>query len=261
MDIDIQSKINEYKNNRIIFTEAKKNEVAFKAWWDDFVIRFCWNSNAIEGNTLSLEETIDVIDYDEVRGGHTYSEYREAVSLHSAIQSKLVPLQTIIDQAWIKDCNSRIMETDGGYRKKPVYIGTLLETIYVPPDFKKIPELMEQYMIDKENVTADNDDLGGFVKKMAENHIEFERIHPFSDGNGRTGRMILNQTLINNDMFPIIILDNSKYRQAFERYDRNKETDLMEYLIIAGEIDAVERFNYFLEITMNSKNIDDKNAR
>ena len=44
----------------------------------DFSYRFCWSSNALEGNTLSLDETISLIDYDEVRSGHTYTEYQEA---------------------------------------------------------------------------------------------------------------------------------------------------------------------------------------
>lgn len=56
---------------------------------------------------------------------------------------------------------------------------------------------------------------------ITEYHIRFERIHPFSDGNGRTGRMIMNQQLINNDMLPITIDKTSKYRQAFRAYEKN----------------------------------------
>lgn len=42
----------------------------------DFSLRFCWSSNALEGNTLSLDETVSVIEYDEVRSGHTFREYK-----------------------------------------------------------------------------------------------------------------------------------------------------------------------------------------
>lgn len=59
-----------------------------KPFIKDFAYRFCWSSNALEGNTLSLDETICLIDYDEVRSGHTYTEYQEAKNLYKAIKRK-----------------------------------------------------------------------------------------------------------------------------------------------------------------------------
>ena len=56
---------------------AKEQPVIMKPFIKDFAYRFCWSSNALEGNTLSLDETICLIDYDEVRSGHTYTEYQE----------------------------------------------------------------------------------------------------------------------------------------------------------------------------------------
>ncbi len=53
---------------------------------DDFARRLAWSTNAIEGNTLSLDDTIAVIDYDEVRSNHTYSEYSDAKNAYYAIQ-------------------------------------------------------------------------------------------------------------------------------------------------------------------------------
>jgi len=54
--------------------------------------RICWSSNNLEGNTLSLEETVELIDFDAVRSGHTYTEYREAMNLFGAIQEFLFKL-------------------------------------------------------------------------------------------------------------------------------------------------------------------------
>ena len=54
--------------------ELMKDEILMSWFSDDFAVRFCWSSNAIEGNTLSLEETIALVEYDEVSAGHTYTE-------------------------------------------------------------------------------------------------------------------------------------------------------------------------------------------
>ena len=58
---------------------------------DDFEKRFCWSNNALEGNTLSLIETVNLLDYDEVQSGHTYSEYQEAKNVYAAIKKYADP--------------------------------------------------------------------------------------------------------------------------------------------------------------------------
>ena len=70
-----------------------KNLLISQPFIEDFARRFAWSTNAIEGNTLSLEETIAVIDYDEVRSNHTYSEYTDAKNVYHAIQKMLIPFE------------------------------------------------------------------------------------------------------------------------------------------------------------------------
>ena len=82
---------------------------------------------------------------------------------------------------------------------------------------------------------------------IAKRHIEFERIHPYQDGNGRTGRMIMNQQLLNAGLLPAIIQDHSKYRQAFRRYDRNGSVELMQYEIAVGILKSYEILMKFVE--------------
>jgi Fic family protein len=69
------------------------------------------------------------------------------------------------------------------------------------------------------------------VKGIAENHIVFERIHPFADGNGRMGRILMNQMLMNSGILPAAISHTSKYRQAFRAYDRNQDISMLVYLL------------------------------
>lgn len=222
-----------------------ENPLIRQVFTDDFARRFCWSSNALEGNTLSLEETIDVIDYDEVHGGHTFSEYQEAKALYGAIREKMIPLQKRrIDEMWIREANAKILQADSAYRKTEVYIGTVVEAVYFPPEYSEIPERMKRYIEDLEKYS---DDLRWILKKIAEDHMTFERIHPFSDGNGRTGRMILNQQLVNVGLLPVTIKSKGSYRQAFRRYDRNEDLSQMVYLICQAELEAMERVNTLYE--------------
>ena len=129
--------------NRILQIETQKEEI-FKLmenplisqpFVEDFAKRFSWSTNAIEGNTLSLEETIAVIDYDEVRSNHTYSEYTDAKNVYYAIQKMLLPFaKAVIDEEWIQKANGYIRHMQGEYRDTTIYIGNLSGAVYYPPD-------------------------------------------------------------------------------------------------------------------------------
>lgn len=224
----------------------EKNEIILRVFQKDFRYRFCWSSNALEGNTLSLDETVALIDYDETRGGHTYKEYWEAKNLFSAISRFLdLNVENPVTEEWIQEANHIIMGKEiEGYRTGEVYVGTLAEAVYFPPKAEDVPELMKKFceglMIEKSNIV-------NAVGEIARQHILFERIHPFSDGNGRTGRIILNQQLVNQGLLPIILEKKSDYRQAFRRYDKNKDTSFMEHLICKGELDAIGRLQSLYE--------------
>ena len=68
--------------------DYKKADI-WNIFYDNILKKICWNSNAIEGNTLTLDETIRLIDYDETKGNHKYNEYREAKCLYKAIKKYL----------------------------------------------------------------------------------------------------------------------------------------------------------------------------
>ena len=212
----------------------------------DFALRFCWSSNAIEGNTLSLEETVAFVEHDEVKDGHTYSEYTEAKNLYRAIRDSMIPFRKQeITEEWIKENNGKIYGADGGYRTVPRAIGTLIETVFVPPSPELIPSLMREYC---GNVNFKAETFSEKIEGVAISHLKFERIHPFFDGNGRTGRMIMNQQLINHGLLPVAINRNSDYRASFKRYDRNGDASQLVHVILAGELEAVERLKKFKEI-------------
>ena len=78
-------------------------------------------------------------------------------------------------------------------------------------------------------------------EKIAASHVRFERIHSFSDGNGRTGRMIVNQQLINSGFLPVSIPPTGKYREAFRRYDKSEDLSEMVYVLLKSELDSFDR--------------------
>lgn len=219
------------------------DETLMKWFTDDFAVRFCWSSNAIEGNTLSLDETIALVEYDEVRAGHTYTEYQEAKNLYRAIQESMIPFRVQpVSEEWIKNNNRVIRGLGGEYRTEDVKIGTIVETTYMPPKSAQVPDLMKKYI---ENVNFDVNGLADLIEKVVRSHLHFERIHPFYDGNGRTGRMIMNQQLINHGLLPVAINKNSEYRQSFKRYDKNGDISQLVHIVLAGELEAIQRLQEF----------------
>lgn len=182
MKIDMRSTYNLINECMDHVKRLKRNPLVWNPFLDDIRMRLSWNSNTLEGNTLSLDETIALINYDEVRTGHTYTEYQEAKGMYQAVSEKLnFETTEKIDCAWIKKCNALILFSDGNFRKNNLYIGTVSEAVYYPPAYEKVEGLMSGYVRDLE--MKDEGDIESVICKIAENHIKFERIHPFPDGN------------------------------------------------------------------------------
>ena len=215
------------------------SELVTKMFTKDFAMRFCWSSNAIEGNTLSLDETIDLIEYDEVSAGKPYSHYQEAKFLYEAIENSLIPFRKqIITENWIKQNNAIILKNNGEYRTEDVFVGTVFANAYIPPTSKKVPELMNEFL---QQVNFEANNLQEIIEKIAKTHIDFEMIHPFSDGNGRVGRMILNQQLINYGLLPVTIGPKGDYRRSFEIYEKKADISKLVHELCKEEIKTIER--------------------
>ena len=223
---------------------AKLSKDTREAFEKDLCLRLSWNTNSLEGNTLTLEETVDALEYDEVRSGHTYSEYTEAKNAYRANCELTFEEKRRISVNLIRQINGIIMGTKGEFRSRQVYVGSIAEVAWMPPRPEEITDKMEQWSAEVLNAFENTDcsaaiekeqpDLAQNIRKIAKLHMQFEMIHPFQDGNGRTGRLIMNQMLLNAGLLPAVILNQSKYRQAFRIYKRNQNTALMEYCIAAG---------------------------
>lgn len=242
--MDTKEMINKIGRSLSEIQHLLKDPLIMEPFYRDFQYSFCWSSNAIEGNTLSLDDTVSFLEYDEVRSGHTFSEYEEAKRLHQAIKQFLVCDEQEITEEWIQAVNGTILGKNHGYRTRNVFVGNLIEVTYYPPDFEKVPALMNSFL---KTVNFRDSSIETILQKIASTHIEFERIHPFIDGNGRTGRILLNQCFLNNGLLPVTIATKSKYRQAFKVFDRKNDVSLMEYILCKGEMEAINKVKALAE--------------
>ena len=210
---------------------------------EEFIVEYTYNSNAIEGNTLTLRET-DLVLRGLTIDSKPLKDHMEAVGHKEAFDfvSELVKDNVPISEGIIKQIHYLVLadkrEDRGVYRRVPVRImGAQHEP--VQPYF--IEPKMEQLLYD---FAASTEHI---VTKLARFHIEFEGIHPFIDGNGRTGRLLVNLELMKSGLTPIDIkfTDRIAYYNAFDEYYVKHNLSLMENLF-AGYINA--RLDMYLDM-------------
>lgn len=210
---------------------------------EEFAVEFIYNSNAIEGNSLTLRET-DLVLRGLTIDQKPLKDHLEAVGHKEAFDfvNKLVREHVPLSQSIVKQIHYLVLadktEDRGVYRKVPVRI---MGAQHEPAQAHLIEPKMEQLLKDY----SENDE--NTITKLAKFHIEFEGIHPFIDGNGRTGRLLVNLELMKAGYPPIDIkfTDRIRYYNAFDEYDTKHKLAPMENLI-AGYINA--RLDLYLKI-------------
>ena len=180
-------------------------------------LEWTYNSNGIEGNTLTLRETQVVLEGITV-GGKSIKEHLEAINHEKAILylNDLVKENNPITEWNIKSIHQLVLkdiddENAGRYRRENV---TIKGAIHIPPDYLKVPELMEKLVLNYENWN----DFHPIIQ-AALLHGELVKIHPFIDGNGRTSRLLMNLDLMNHGYNPVIIKkeDRLEYYEALDK--------------------------------------------
>lgn len=210
---------------------------------EEFIVEYTYNSNAIEGNTLTLRET-DLVLRGLTIDGKPLKDHMEAVGHKEAFDfvSELVKDNVPISEGIIKQIHYLVLadkrEDRGVYRRVPVRI---MGAQHEPVQPYLIKPKMEQLLYD---FAASTEHI---VTKLARFHIEFEGIHPFIDGNGRTGRLLVNLELMKSGFPPIDIkfTDIIDYYNAFDEYYVKHNLSLMENLF-AGYINA--RLDMYLDM-------------
>lgn len=205
-------------------------------------LEWTYNSNGIEGNTLTLRETQVVLEGVTV-GGKTLKEHLEAINHEKAI----LYLETIAKEKnpiteWnIKNIHRLILKdidnkNAGRYREENVMIKG---ASHVPPDYLKVPELMEKLIVNYGTWKSYHP-----IIKAALLHGELVKIHPFIDGNGRTSRLLMNLDLMNSGYNPVIIKkeDRLEYYEALDKaHTTGNYTDFVK-LVTKLEIEMLKKY-------------------
>lgn len=197
---------------------------------EEFLIEYTYNSNAIEGNTLTLQETALVLEGVTI-DKKPLKDHLEAVGHRDAFLyvQDLVKDKVPFSESIIKQIHTLVLmdrpEDRGVYRRIPVRI---MGAYHVPSDPILVPEQMENLIAE----FAGNKKLHP-IERAALFHLKFESIHPFVDGNGRTGRLILNLMLMQAGYTPINVKysDRKRYYEAFDSYYRDNDKSSFIYLI------------------------------
>jgi Fic family protein len=181
---------------------------------EKLIVEWTYNSNAIEGNTLTMSETKVVLEGITI-GGKSMVEHLETINHREAILfiEELIDNKENITEWNIKNIHSLILkgidnQNAGKYRTENILISGAK---HIPPKNYEISHLMQQLVAEYKN------DWVSFhpVVRAVLLHGEFVKIHPFIDGNGRTARLLLNFELMRNGYTPIII----KNEQRANYYD------------------------------------------
>lgn len=199
---------------------------------EQFTIEWTFNSNAIEGNTLSLRETELVLNRGLTIGNKSLKEHFEVINHKKSIEylEAFVAKKQELNETFIKELHKIILQNiddqqAGIYRITNVRI---LGAVHIPPNPVKIPSLIAEFLgwYNENKHTMSIPELAAWV------HYHFVYIHPFIDGNGRTSRLLMNLVLIQNGFPPAVILnvDRKKYYRVLKQADLDKPNEFLNFI-------------------------------
>lgn len=223
---EIKQKLIQETNEKADLARLEKIRNAFQKKWEalpesakeremrELAIVFTYNTNAIEGSTITLDETRAILE-DQIAPNKPLRDIRETEAHARIFLEMLKSPKQISNELLLKWHSEIFKETKqdiaGKFRTWPVRVGP-----YFPPDASKIEELMRQ--------------LTSFVNESSINpaetairaHYIFEKIHPFGDGNGRIGRLLMNYILWKNG-YPMFVVKNNKKQAYYKALNRPEE--------------------------------------
>ena len=220
--------------------------------WKKLRLEWNYNSNHIEGNTLTYDETVLLLIHGHTAGSHPIRDYEEmkAHDLSIELVRSLAVADPPLTEADIRELNRKLLKEpfwksaetpDGGvtrkwiepgkYKTQPNHVRTRTGELHRFAEPEETPARMEKW------VRRLRSDLGRtdypLPEFLAESHWSFVNIHPFDDGNGRTARLITNYILLRKDLLPMVIRseDRDRYLSTLRRADVGNGQPLAEFML------------------------------
>lgn len=209
---------------------------------DSLTVGLTYHSNATEGSTMTEEDVSAVLFKHTVLSNRSAIEQREAINHQAALYFLIEEISKpgfkftpeLIRATHLRLMNG-IITNAGMYRNH----GVRIKGVHVPlANFLKIPDLVEDWC---ELANSETEDV---IELLAVTHAKFEQIHPFSDGNGRTGRMLLFALALSRGLVPPILKreKRSAYYKYLEICQLRDYSDLLEMFIASAIVETARSF-------------------
>lgn len=216
-------------------------------------IGFAYNTNHLEGSTITEDETASIYDTGtiltssdkvivlkdatETKNHFTLFKYMLDTINDKLSEDMIKKFHFILKSGTLSE-NEKEWFNVGEYKKLKNFVGNI--TTSLPKNVEKdMKELLDWY----ESIPDKK------IQDIIEFHVRFERIHPFQDGNGRVGRMIMFRECLNNDIMPFYIEDRNKefYIRGLKEYQLNNEKGYLIDTCLNSQDNYEKLVNYFLE--------------
>ena len=213
-------------------------------YMEDMLVRMAHHSTAIEGNTLTQAETISILIHNFIPRDMSEREYYEVKNYRKAF-NKLLEADRKITTELIKKYNKYIMENLHDLNRKfKTTQNLILGAEFEPTKPYLVPFEIEDWCNNLsyrlENAKTNEEK----VEIIMDQHIKFEKIHPFNDGNGRTGRLLIIHSCLKEDLEPIIIPKGEKGKYINLLASENlKELTKWVLQLQEKERDRIEKFS------------------
>jgi len=214
MQNDLNKKLETIKKNfqtewRRIPESAKEKEL------EEISIAFTYNTNAIEGSTITLEEAREII-HDKISPNKPLRDVRETEGHNKVFLQMLKKNEKITKELLLQWHQNIFGETKsdiaGKFRDYLVRVGP-----HLAPDWQDVENLMKDFIeFIHKNKKMNSVELAGRA------HYQFEKIHPFGDGNGRIGRLLMNFILWHNG-YPMLIIEYQKRKSYYKALQKDEE--------------------------------------
>ncbi len=244
---DLEAAISEWNERRESMKSADDERL-----WKKLRLEWNYNSNHIEGNTLTYHETELLLIHGRTAGGHPMRDYEEMKAHDVAIDytRSLAGEEQIIGESDIRQLNKILLKepflkyaetpdgqptrkriVPGQYKTQPNHVRTATGELHRFAEPEETPILMQEWTRDfRRDLERSAYPLPLF---LAESHWSFLRIHPFDDGNGRTARLLTNYTLLRKELPPIVIKskDRDHYISALQNADLGRMLSLAQFML------------------------------
>ncbi len=190
---------------------------------EQIAVAFTYNTNAIEGSKITLDETREIIE-DQISPNKSLRDIRETEQ-HAKVFLQMLSKKEKINKELLLNWHNQIFgeskpDITGRFRNHLVRVGE-----HLAPDWQDVEDLMKEFFTYANNKPKEMN----IVEFAARTHYRFEKVHPFADGNGRIGRLIINY-LLWQEGYPMIIIDYKKRKSYYKAFLKD-ELNFVRYFL------------------------------